>query len=299
MATPQTQNDPYRAQSRRSGTLLAVGGIMLALMGGFALGRGGVFGGFGQIGGRSQVADLSVPGQSSPVTIEAGGSGVQVPTQVGFDPVAPDLNVGAQPQGPTIQVGDKMPADVRAWLLHLEKTEQQRHQMTTTQLSSLMTQLTGLSGGALNDLTAEAYGEESTGQNYDPQKREALKGETEAKRTSWRSLNQFFNSKQPPAECVPIKNSYEQCLGETSAMMMDILAQLEKSQEDPQGAINALMGMMGTSAGKIDVAAKQSDGLVGQVCHKYDTYKWFSISGDIGGGLGLGLGGLGGMLGGG
>lgn len=175
--------------------------------------------------------------------------------------------------------------------------------MTKSQLGSLLGMMSGMSGGSISDLTAEAFGEESTGQTNDPSKRQKVEGDTKAKRQSWRDLNAFFNSKQPPAECVPIKSAYEQCLGETSAMMMDILGELDKAQSDPNAAISGLIAMMGTSEGKIDVAAKQSDSLLGRICAKYDTYKWFSLSGDIGGGLGgLGLGGLGdlgGLLGGG
>ena len=302
MTAPQPQFDPYQAQSKKSGLMLTVGLVLLALMGGFALGKGGLFG-RSQVAGQGAGTDLNVPGQNGGLPIQAGDTGLDIPTELGFEPQRPDLSLGSQPSGPTIQIGDKMPADVRDWLIHLERTESERQRMTKSQLGSLMGMMTGMSGAALSDLTAEAFGEESTGQNYDPSKREKVAGETKAKRQSWKELNAFFNSKQPPAECVPIKNAYEQCLGETSAMMMDVLGQLERSQDDPQGAINSLMGMMGTSAGKIDVAAKQSDQLVGSVCRKYETFKWFSITGDIGGGLGgLGMGGLGdlgGLLGGG
>ena len=83
---------------------------------------------------------------------------------------------------------------------------------------------------------------------------------------------------------------------ETLGGVRDILGELERSQDNPQAALNNLISMMGTSEGKIDVAADKSDSLVGQICHKYETYKWFSVKGDIGGGLGgLGIGGLGGL----
>ncbi len=302
MATPQHQVDPYQAQSRKSNAALVAGLIMLALLAGFAMGKGGLFGRSGEVAGGGQVANLDVAGKSNPVPIQAGSSSPDFPAQLGYDPVQPDLSQGYQPQTQNIQVGDKMPPEVRAWLLHLEKTEAERHRLTKAQLGSVLAMMTGMSGGAVSDLTAEAFGEESTGQTSDPSKKQKVEGETKAKRQTWRDLNAFFNSKQPPAECVPIKNAYEQCLGETSAMMLDILAQLEKSESDPQAAVNSLVNMMGTSAGKIDVAAKQSDGLLGQICHKYEAYKWFSVSGDIGGGLGGfggGLGDLSGLLGGG
>lgn len=304
MATPQV--DPYQAQSRKSSTMLFVGLIVLALMGGFALGKGGFLNRSGEIAGEGQRISLEASGDSKPVQIQVPEEPLDLPVQLGFDPTMPDLRQGHQPD-PGPQVADKMPQEVREWLLHLERTESERNRMTKAQLGSVLGMMTGFGGGgSLEALANEALtGEEATVQEYDPSKRERAQGETAAIRKSWKDLNAYFNSKQPPAECVPIKNAYEQCLGETSAMMLDILGQLEKAESDPQAALNGLISMMGTSEGKIDVAAKQTDGMVGQICHKYDTWKWFSISGDIGGGLGAlgglggGLGDLGGMLGGG
>ncbi|HXH60944.1 MAG TPA: hypothetical protein VNI20_06260, partial [Fimbriimonadaceae bacterium] len=165
------------------------------------------------------------------------------------------------------------------------------------QLGQLVGQLAGAVGGGYGDLT-DPFPEDSgkqTNKNYDPGKRDKLEGDTKDIRKTWKDLDAFFNSKQPPAECVPIKNAYEQCLGETGSMVLDVQKQLENSHDDPQGAINSLISMMGTSQGKIDVAANESDQLVYRICRKYDTFKWFKISSDIGGGL---MGGMGGLLGG-
>jgi hypothetical protein len=88
-------------------------------------------------------------------------------------------------------------------------------------------------------------------------------------------------------------------------MVLEVLDAVEKAgntEEGSQDALSKLLAMMGTSGDRIDVAGKQADVAVGEICHKYDTFKWFSISGDYGGfgGLGgLGLGGLGGLMGGG
>ena len=303
----QGQNDPYRAQSRRSTTALLVGGVVLALLAGFAFGSSRGFGRSGDVAlqGPQDSGSLDLRGALGGSSLQQAAGTPQSATQVGaqpgssdlnlgIEPVSPSLNLGYQPNGPSTQMGDNMPSEVRDWLKHLEKTENQRVGLSRSQLSQLLTQLSGMNSDSIADLTAEARGEESGNQNYDPKKRDQVEGDTKAKRQAWKDLVKFFNSKQPPAECVPIKNAYEQCLGETSAMMSDILDQLQNSQTDPQGAINKLIGMMGTSTGKIDAAAKQSDRLVGEVCYRYDAFKWFSIASDIGGGLG----GLGGVLGG-
>lgn len=304
---PYPNSDPYKSQGRWSAYALVIGLVVLALMGGFALGRGGALGLIPGKGGEVSIAGprptgspIEAVGSMELDPIEAVAQQAEPDTQLGFDPLRPNLDVGYQPSGPTTERGDKMPPEVRAWLEHLERIESERHRMTKAQLSTLLGQMMGMGAGNLADLTAEAMGEEvDPNKNYDPQKKEQLKSGTEKSRQGWKDLVAYFNSKQPPAECVPIKNAYEQCLGETSAMMLSILNELERSQGDPQGAINSLMAMMGTSEGKIDVAANKTDSLVGQICHKYDSYKWFKVSGDIGGGLGsLGLGGLGGLGGG-
>jgi hypothetical protein len=306
MATPQQQVDPYQAVSRKSGVLLAVGLVALALMAGFAIGRGGLFGRFGEVAGPGQSAVLDVPGQKGDVPIQAADPGLDIPLELGFDPQRPDLSLGAQPAGPTTQVGDKMPQEVRDWLLHLERTERERHRMTKAQMGQAMGLLLGSTASQYKELIGEAYGEESDEQDShlrNPELHASFTKAAPAMRKGWKDIVSYFNSKQPPAECIPIKNAYEQCLGETGTMMLDVISALEgtgSEDADLGAAADKLMGMMGTSSERIDTLGEQTDRLVGRVCDKYETYKWFSISGDIGGGLGgLGLGGLGGLLGGG
>ena len=322
-----SQADPYRAESRKSKIWLIVGAFILVMLGGFALGAGGVLG----MGSRSDSGNVAIVGADgadplaqslgdggSPATLLGGGLSQPLTQQVakgrapaaqrlgnGYQP--PRLQSGFDPNPPATQQFDRMPADVRAWLEHLERTEDERVRLSKKQLGKMMGQMMSMGAADINDLVAEAFGEESkgAGQNYDPSQRSQVGSDTQGLRQSWRELNTFFNSAQPPRECVPIKNAYEQCLGETSAMMLDVLGALEESRDDPNGAISRLMQMMGTSEGKIDVAAKQSDRLVRDICREYETFKWFKISGDVGGGLGVfgglgsGLGGLGGLLGGG
>lgn len=320
------QADPYRSESRKSTIWLIVGAFILALLGGFALGSGGVLG-MGSGSGSGDVALVGADGADllaqspgdggSPATLLGGGLGQPLTQQVakGRAPAAQGLGNGYQPpvlqsgfdsNPPTTQQFDRMPADVRAWLEHLERTEDERVRLSKKQIGGLLGKMMGmgLSGASFDDLVAEAFGEESkgAGQSYDPAKRTQLEISAADVRKSWRELNTFFNSVQPPSECVPIKNSYEQCLGETGAMVMDVLEALEQSHSDASSALGTVIQMMGTSEGKIDVFGKQSDRLVRDICHKYETFKWFSIAGDIGGGLGSlggGLGGLGGLFGGG
>ena len=318
------QPDPYRTESRKSTVWIVVGAFVLVMLCGFALGAGGVLGmGSGpgdvayvssdgsdplvqSLGNGGSPANLLGGGLTQPLTQQVGKGRAPVPQSVGNGYQPPRLQSGFEPNPQTAQQFDRMPADVRAWLEHLERTEDERVRLSKKQLGEMMGQMMGLAAGgsAVNDLLAELAGEEpkNRGQNYDPSQRSQVEGDTQNLRKSWRELNAYFNSVQPPRECVPIKNSYEQCLGETSAMMLDILGALDESRGNPSGAIGTLTQMMGTSEGKIDVAAKQSDRQLRDICRKYETFKWFAITGDVGGGLGGiggGLAGLGGLLGGG
>ncbi|MEX2244783.1 MAG: hypothetical protein WD716_13175 [Fimbriimonadaceae bacterium] len=312
--------DPYKAESRKSTTAILVGGILLALLAGFALGASGMFGGSGNIAvqGLQNPDSLGLSGVFSGAPLQQVGEQGQNNTQVGAgpgnsdlnlvgDPARPNLDLGYEPTGPNTQMADKMPADVREWLKHLERTEAERKSMATGQIAQLLPMMMSGSSAGIQELLNEALtGEESSSQGSRDASLKPKVTETAAQmRQRWKDLKVFFNSKQPPQECVPIKNSYEHCLGETSAMVIEILDTVEKAgntEETSQDALSKLLAMLGTSGDRIDVAGKQADVAVGEICHKYDTFKWFSISGDHGGigGLGgLGLGGLGGMLGGG
>jgi hypothetical protein len=305
MAAPQV--DPYQAQSRKSNTLIFVGLVLLALMGGFALGKGGLFSRSGEIAGQGQRIDLNAPGKSGGGQLQVPEQPLDLPIQLGFDPSAPDLRQGYQP-GAGPQVADKMPQDVRDWLLHLERTESERNRMTKAQMGQALAVLFGSTRSTYEDLLKDIDGEDPDAQALqNPELNNQFAKAAPKMRAGWRDLTTYFNSKQPPAECIPIKNAYEQCLAETGSMMVDLIGAIEASREadaDFSALLEKVSGMQGTSESKIDQFGVQTDEMVGQICHKYDTWKWFSISGDIGSGLGgLGIGGglsgLGGMLGGG
>ncbi len=309
MATPM-QVDPYQAQSRKSSAALVVGLIMLAVLAGFALGKGGLFGRSGEVAGGGQVANLSVPGKSNPVQIQATDPGYTIPTQLGFDPATPDLSLGYDPQNPNAQLADKMPPEVRAWLLHLERTERERQRLAKAHIGQALAMLVGSTRSMYDDLLDDTSGDMGSEHLENPEINRQISGKAPEMRKGWKDLNAFFNSKQPPTECVPIKNAYEQCLDETGSMMRELIDVLEDSgspDADLSQLMQRLTGMQGQSSERIDTYGQQADSLVGQICYKYKTYKWFSVSGDIGsglggpgfGGIGGGLGDLGGVLGGG
>lgn len=181
------------------------------------------------------------------------------------------------------EVPPGMPQDVYDWLEHLRRTEEARGRISEEQLSSALVSLTMLQSNAsvLQDLMGDAWEMDLDAAN--PANK--VKTDMQSKRSLWSELSQYFNSYPPPAECVPIRNEYDQVIRETGGMMIDILGALERASENPQDAIAALIRMRGTSANRIDRPAQRSDALVYDICQKYGVQKWFSIRSDMGGGM--------------
>jgi len=223
-------------------------------------------------------------------------------TQIEGQPAPPGLTqIEGKPTDPGLaQIRGKdpvtMPDDIHKYLEFLEEIERQRVSLAKEQITHamvVMTQLQGL-GGMKDLLKGLADPDAPVTPNTGP--RDDATQDATAMRKKWRELSDKFESYPPPGECLPISRSYDDCLTGTGRMVSEILDSLNKASEDPEKAINALQGLQGTSAGRIDKFGKATDDGVQKICDKYDTRKWFSITGDVGGGglLGGGLGGLGG-----
>lgn len=189
------------------------------------------------------------------------------------------------PQLPAVAERKVMPDDVRRWLEHLERIERRREEISTDQLSQSIQMLTALQlGDTLSGLEGMLNTEEEGGE---PAKSPAqsTKVDIDAMRVGWRELENDFHSLPPPPDCVPIANDYTTVIEETRGMILDIVSQIDRAEEDRTGALNKLMGMRGKSGQRIGRPARESDDGVYEVCRKYDTRKWFSISSDFGSGM--------------
>lgn len=197
---------------------------------------------------------------------------------------APSAGVTAQqPPPPEAQVN--MPADVRAWLEHLERTERERSRLANQHIGEFTVALTQLQMAGVQDLLNDIMADPTSEDTLKSPAKEQVQDFDKA-RAEWRALTDGFLNVVPPAECVPIRNRYEIALRETSAAIYDLIEILEMSQQpdaDPKQLVGKLQGMRGAS-GHIDAAGKETDALVQDICDKYKTRKWFSIAGDIGSG---------------
>lgn len=186
----------------------------------------------------------------------------------------------------------KMPADIEAWLQHLQRIEQRRQRLTMRQLGEMTAamasfQLSGIES-LLEEVTTDPMGE--TEGNTQPAER--AHSTLEQVRADWRTLIHDFGAVPPPEECIDIRHQYDAALGETSGMIADLTEVLDQAAGggDPQTLVGQLSLMKGASK-SIDKAGDATDALVQEICDKYETRKWFDIAGDIGTGGILGFGG--------
>jgi hypothetical protein len=185
-----------------------------------------------------------------------------------------------------------MPADVRAWLEHLERVEARRREMATDQVAGALVSLAAVQGaGGAAAMLEGLLGDDEASPVPEPPSA-ALGRDAAAWRGDWARLQQEFQSLDPPMACVPVRNAYARALDGTAAMITEVVAQVEASATDPKAAVAALSRLRGTSSSRIDVAAAEADRGVGEVCRSYGTPKWFSIQPDVGGGA---LGRIGGL----
>jgi hypothetical protein len=202
---------------------------------------------------------LMTRAKAQPANLRAAAAGSPAPLQANF-------------QG--------MPDDIHAWLEHLKETELRRRKLTSKEMTDFQFAIAEGTKALLNDV---GNPDSRTDPNHPPNLDAMAKVATQAKQ-DWSELTDFFNSKAPPTECVPIRNEFDETIRETGAEIGDVIGVLAGGEADPEGSKRKLQAMSDTSEKSIDKHGEATDALVAQICNKYHTAKWFDIKGDIGGG---------------
>lgn len=180
---------------------------------------------------------------------------------------------------------DKMPADIREWLNHLEAIEKQRTDLAQQQISNLTRNMSEFQVGEYANSFKELLGGDPTEvESQAPEGVQKAGKIAEGVRPAWAALTREFNAEKPPAECQPIADNYDQALRETGATVGDIIDILYNLGSNPQEAIGKLEEIMTKHKDGIDKRALKADEQVQELCDKYATNKWFSIRGDVGSG---------------
>ena len=246
------QPDPYAQSNRKLRNALIAAAIAAALVLGFGIGASGLV-------NRSQSPPPSV-------------------TQRQADLPAPILEKRGE-SGPAVTPLEKatMPADVLAYLEHLERIEKRRRQLATNQVSDLLVTMASLQGlGAYQSILDDLLNPSEEGAEP-PTPAQELGSQAEKKKAEWNQLKADFEAVPPPTVCIPLKSLYTQTLGENGNMMVEILGTLENASADPQAAVRTLMNLRGDSATRIDAAARGSNTELNAIFRRYETRPWFQI----------------------
>lgn len=178
----------------------------------------------------------------------------------------------------------KMPDDVYQWLLWLEKIEREKRQLTRHQETEMQTLIATLQGAegltvqGVQDLTDPDSTSKSAPAMDDAQNvaKEIVK--------SWSELKTKFDSKPPPTECVPIATAFDNGLSGMAGNGQKILDVLNgiagmdtPTKEDADPAIGKVKDVRYGHTEDVDKQLHRTDDLLGSICDKYGTRKWFSI----------------------
>ncbi len=199
---------------------------------------------------------------------------------------APAMQSEPASTAPTMQIAKGMPDNVRNWLEHLHKTEEARVALAAEQLKESVKTLANLKADDLNHAMDDGSDDsQAADKARENQRAGRVSGDMATMQQAWKTLLSAFDAVPAPAECVGIKANYDQVVGQTGTMILEIVAKIKSASTDPQGALSALTAMQGTSKAKIDVPAHAADSGVADVCKRYDTTKWFDIQSDVGSGV--------------
>jgi hypothetical protein len=259
MAMPASMpslSQAYADQKRKNATIATVIGVC-ALAAAMIVGltQGAKALGFGADRQKAEV--LGAPGAtSSAVLMAPGNSGPPVMTS-------------------EAKLPEKMPKEIFDWLEHLRKCEEERISITSGQGSKLMVEKAkGQIAGGVDAVKDLLNGIDDPNSEIHPPT-EGLAKLIKQMHDETMNLVQYFNSVPPPEECIPIRDAYDRTIRETAGQIGDVADSLAASD------INGLLSMKGKSNEGIDANGKKTDRLVGEICDKYHTSKWFSINGDI------------------
>ena len=194
----------------------------------------------------------------------------------------------------TTQPTPGMPPAVHDWLEHLRRIEEQKNKLTATQIAQVKT------FGAKYQALGPAAGLLSNGGDDEDNTNPAVPVEqmTTDMVGPWNKLIKDYQSVPPPPECQALADEYFAGLNEIPAEMGDVQKLLvnmtqSMSSSNPQSgetdankdALKKAESMQGQSSEDIDTHFTNSDQMLGDVCAKYSTRKWFSITSDLGSGL--------------
>lgn len=169
----------------------------------------------------------------------------------------------------------EMPADVLAWLKHLERIEHAKKDLIVKQVADMRVfeQMIGALGAGIGEV--DPY--DQSGSNDSKNPADVTKGKFEDLKPQWEALLTDYESLPPPEECRSIANDYHRALSEVPGMVGDINTVLNQVGSDPSSALGKIHDLQRRSYDSVDKPFAESDAKVQGICDKYRMTKWFNI----------------------
>lgn len=201
-------------------------------------------------------------------------------------PVLQLPNQTGPPVTPVQRERKEMPADIRAWLEHLERIERKKNALHVQQSTEIRTVASLGMLGQMKDIMGSLFGDDAPiDTTPDPESGTSFRDIAFRVRRDWVALRQEFHTMPPPEDCKPLAREYDGALMQVPGVVGDMLEMLGAvTSENAQNIRRSLVDVQTRHQQYIDEPLKRSDRLLGEICDKYETRKWFTISPDLPGG---------------
>lgn len=185
-----------------------------------------------------------------------------------------------------------MPADVRAWLEHLERIEKKKNDLHVDQ-SDTAKMAAKMLEGAGGITSIEDVNTLTDPDAAMPDMRGDVTAMFEELKQPWVALRaEFQRGPRVPAECAGLAATYSAALAnipstidQLTGIVSGFNPQDSNAQSLAERARSAARGVGRNHKGSVDGSFSQADELLETICEKYNTRKWFDIhSGRLGGG---------------
>lgn len=219
----------------------------------------------------------------------------------------PDLTVLGGLKAPNLQepaTRVQMPADVYAWLQHLQECDQYKSEITKQadlDISASMGAFASV-GGITSPAEVDKLTDPDTSLKRPPGA-DSIDKTIDKITQQWTALKAKFDSEPPPAECQTIADAYDAGLADSIQTFQTIKGMVDGiNVTDPnlsnniQSTKSGLENIKSDHKAGVDDMFDKTDMLVQEICDKYNVTKWFKIDSHggssnllsgVGGGLGL------------
>ena len=169
-------------------------------------------------------------------------------------------------QGDGLKVVQRaLPDDIRLWLEHLKRVDDERVAMQNRHLPALMSFATGFQSADLEQIADP----DSDIESLNKARADKAVKKVEDVDKEFRALILDFQKRPPPLECLPIADQYNSALVANMEATHKLFGAIAKIGSDSESALTELLSMQGESYKTIDAVVLKANGLVEAICKKH------------------------------